>query len=573
VAAALLGWAFLLASGPADYDAAKLIVAAALMAVVVGAAVLLPWERLPAWPQMIPPLAFFAVVYLIRDGAEGAGAGYTALNLLPVLWLALYGSRAGVWLAITVFALAQVIFALSHGESGEWTRVFVGTAVASLIGFTTHGLVRRITEQAADLEAIAQIPRGLAGVADVDAARQAICDSVIDICGGVASFLYELDEDRALVPVAAAGAGAGLDLPPIPLTARDSAPVIALASREPYFAADARRDRLVPQERIEATGAVSAMWHPVVRGGVPVAVLSVGWAHRVGRISDRAAVALGLLAAEAAATIERADLLARRERQVAELRELDELKSDFVSAASHELRTPITSIRGYIDILTEGEAGPLNEEQAEFLGVVDRNAARLQALVNDLLVISRIESGRLELAVGEFDLGALVQRVCQSFEPQLAQQRLRLEAAVPAGLAVDGDRGRIEQVIVNLVSNAVKFTPPDGRIAIEARESAEQVALSVSDTGIGMSERDRVRLFEKFFRAESAREQAVSGTGLGLAICKGILEAHGGRIEVESTLGRGTVVTIVLPRRDTRPEERTDGAHRATRAEDRAGRR
>lgn len=239
-----------------------------------------------------------------------------------------------------------------------------------------------------------------------------------------------------------------------------------------------------------------------------------------------------------------------RAEQVEQLCELDRLKTDFVSSASHELRTPITSIRGYLDVLVEGEAGPMTDEQRSFLQVADRNAHRLQTLVEDLLIVSRIESGRLQLSVRETDLVAAVRRVAEGLAPQIKQAEVSLVLDMPESVTLRADERRIEQVLVNLLSNAVKFSPDGGLVRVQVVERAGVVRLGVTDQGIGMPEKDVRRLFEKFFRSTTATERSIPGTGLGLAICKGIVEAHGGSISATSAVGEGTTMTVELPRAD-----------------------
>jgi PAS domain S-box-containing protein len=222
-------------------------------------------------------------------------------------------------------------------------------------------------------------------------------------------------------------------------------------------------------------------------------------------------------------------MLAREREQVERLRELDELKDEFVTFVSHELRTPLTSIRGYVDLIQEDEAD-LSDEHRSWLGTIQRNSERLGSLVEDLLEYFRIESGRTELRRDLVDITTLVTQAVESAGPAAVRKQLSLTAAFAPAAPVYGDEGRLAQVIDNLVSNAIKYTPEGGQIDVTLELAGDEVVLGVADTGIGIPDEERERLFERFFRASTATENAIPGTGLGLAITKALVEAHGGTI-------------------------------------------
>jgi signal transduction histidine kinase len=229
------------------------------------------------------------------------------------------------------------------------------------------------------------------------------------------------------------------------------------------------------------------------------------------------------------------------------LRELDRLKDEFLSLVSHELRTPLTSIRGYLDLVLDEEAGELNAEQQRFLRAVERNSGRLLRLVGDLLFVAQADAGRLTLERAKVDVSALAADCVEGARPVADQKSIVLELATTPVPALVGDRGRLAQVLDNLVSNSLKFTPEGGRVEVRTGASNGRVVLEVEDSGIGIPAAEQPRLFERFFRAASATEQAIPGTGLGLAIVKAIVEAHGGDITVESQPHEGTTFRIELP--------------------------
>jgi len=229
------------------------------------------------------------------------------------------------------------------------------------------------------------------------------------------------------------------------------------------------------------------------------------------------------------------------------LRELDRLKDEFLSLVSHELRTPLTSIRGYLDLVLDEEAGELNHEQRRFLLAVERNSGRLLRLVGDLLFVAQADAGRLSLDQSEVDLAALATECVEGAMPAAAEKSIELVLATKPVPMVGGDRGRLAQVLDNLISNALKFTPEGGTVEVSTRLNGEHVSVEVADTGIGIPIADQPRLFERFFRSSVANDRAIPGTGLGLAIVKAIVEAHNGEIKIDSKEGRGTTFRVDLP--------------------------
>jgi PAS domain S-box-containing protein len=231
------------------------------------------------------------------------------------------------------------------------------------------------------------------------------------------------------------------------------------------------------------------------------------------------------------------------------LRELDSMKDEFVSTVSHELRTPLTSMHGSLELLLEGDVGPVSDRQRHFLKVIDRNSRRLLRLVDDLLFVASSGAGKLALDLREADLNQLVGDRAELLRPSAVAKSLELVVAAEPLPAITADPERLAQLIDHLVSNAVKFTPDGGRVEVSTRRCGELVVLRVADNGIGIPSEQLGNLFQRFARAPAASEQAVQGTGLGLVITKAITEAHGGTIEVSSTEGAGSVFEVTLPSR------------------------
>jgi signal transduction histidine kinase len=226
--------------------------------------------------------------------------------------------------------------------------------------------------------------------------------------------------------------------------------------------------------------------------------------------------------------------------------ELMRLRNEFVAVVSHELRTPLTSIIGYLELMSEGDGGDLNAEQAGYLAVVQRSTNRLADLVGDLLLVAETERGPLALERVETDLGAIAAHATEAALPAADARNVvvRLENG---GGTIHGDPTRLAQMLDNLVSNAIKFTPEGGRVIVRANADGDQAVFEVTDTGEGIPEGDRDRLFDPFFRSRDANARAVPGTGLGLTITKAIVDAHGGTIQVEPAPGGGTIFRVRIP--------------------------
>jgi PAS domain S-box-containing protein len=228
--------------------------------------------------------------------------------------------------------------------------------------------------------------------------------------------------------------------------------------------------------------------------------------------------------------------------------EADRAKSEFVSTVSHELRTPMTAIKGYTDLLHAGAAGPINAEQKRFLTTIKNNTDRLTALINDLLDISRMETGRVRFEPHPLQVGEVIADVVNVLAGSAEEKQQSLTYEVAAGLPdIMGDRDRLHQVLTNLVGNAIRYTPKGGEIEVRAYHVERAVRVDVRDTGIGIAPEDMGHIFERFYRADHPLVQEARGTGLGLSIVKMFVEMHGGRIWVESEPDRGSTFTFILP--------------------------
>ncbi|MEQ1886070.1 MAG: response regulator [Bryobacteraceae bacterium] len=230
-----------------------------------------------------------------------------------------------------------------------------------------------------------------------------------------------------------------------------------------------------------------------------------------------------------------------------EVERANRLKSEFLASMSHELRTPLNTILGFSELLAEGSAGALNDKQKRFLGHIQRDATHLLELINDILDLSKIEAGRMELHLEKFPMAVAAAEVLTSVRPLAATKNLTLDSDIDTQLVLHADRVRFKEILYNLFSNAIKFTPAGGRVWIETSVSDGNAYVVVGDTGIGIASEDQTAIFESFRQASATTKGVREGTGLGLAITKRLVEHHGGRIWVESQPGKGSRFFLTLP--------------------------
>jgi signal transduction histidine kinase len=371
-----------------------------------------------------------------------------------------------------------------------------------------------------------------------------VAERAVRLSGGDGAAV-QVQDGEAMIYIAAAGAAVGYE-GSLRLPLEGSLSGRALREQVTMVCIDSESDPRVHRETCRRVGARSLVVVPLRDAPGTPAVLSV-YSSRPHAFREEDAQALELMARLAAATLIRSADLAAERHQVEQLRELDRLKDEVVAIVTHELRSPITSISGYLELVLE-EAEGFDPEVRSFLDAIDRNTARLTRLLDDLLFLVRADAGRLDLKRERLDVAALVRECVNSAAPAAEQSEIVLETEIDEPLPVDADASRISQVIDNLLSNAIKYTPSGGRVSVVARESDGAVLLEVADSGIGIPQDEQEHLFERFFRASTATERGITGTGLGLTIVHAIVDAHGGTIACESESGAGTTFRVTLPR-------------------------
>jgi len=339
-------------------------------------------------------------------------------------------------------------------------------------------------------------------------------------------------------------------------------PGTVVKTGKPLIIRDVRKDRRYIDVNKTTKSALAV---PILLQGKAIGAFNIE-SNKIGNFNKNDMYLLSSLADQAAQAIKNAQLYDRIsnfnlelkkkiEQATNELTEknkqlerLSQIKSEFVSTVSHELRTPLTSIQGYASLVADGDAGPINAEQREFLEVVKLESQRLTRLINDLLDVSKIESGKMKVAFNDFCLPDFIKHYEKEICNMASAKKIKVDIKVPNGLPkIKADADKIKQIFDNLISNAIKFSGKNTTLKIEIKENPDDIEVDIHDQGVGIAEKDIKNIFEKFQRVDNTMTRKTGGTGLGLAITKHLVEIHGGRIGVRSELGKGSTFSFFLP--------------------------
>ncbi len=297
---------------------------------------------------------------------------------------------------------------------------------------------------------------------------------------------------------------------------------------------------------------------PLVVGDEVIGTFNLG-SRRRDAFSAAEIEVLSQIALELGVALLQAEAFEREHQAAQKLKELSDLKSEFVSKVSHELRTPLTSIIGAADNLLDGIAGPLDERPRHYLLRVKENGDRLLRLINELLDLSRIEAGKEEIRATRFRLDTLIHETLEALKPVAEDCGVTIASPGPPSLVIRADRDKISRVLMNLVHNGIKFTPRGGRVEVAASGDDEWVTVAVQDSGPGIPPAEVERIFDKFHQVKRSRGRGGAGSGLGLPISRQLIEMHGGRLTVASAVGQGSTFTVVLPLRAQAERESEGG--------------
>jgi len=425
----------------------------------------------------------------------------------------------------------------------------------------TQELARSVEQ----LQALAEVSEAVNSTLDFDQVLSTIIARAVQLSAADSGVLYELRESSGeLVPRATHGLSADVTdvFASQPLTLAESivgrTAETGVAVQIPDVLEDVAYSGRARELAIRA-GIRAMLAVPLLREGKVIGGLAVTRKHP-GSFPSEIVELLQTFAGQSTLAIQNARLFREIEQKSRELEIASRHKSQFLANMSHELRTPLNAILGYTELIVDRIYGDVPEKISDVLERVQKSGRHLLGLINDVLDLSKIEAGQLTLGVSDYSFGDVVQSVASAVESLAAEKQLRMTVDVAASLPIGrGDERRITQVLLNLVGNAIKFTEK-GEVAVRVANSGGEFVVSVADTGPGIAEADRQKIFEEFQQVDSSSTRAKGGTGLGLAIAKHIVEMHGGRIWVESTLGKGSTFFFSIPVRTEGPtafKERT----------------
>jgi signal transduction histidine kinase len=483
----------------------------ALVAVIAGLSALLVIDH-PDRPTI-----------LVAAAVAAAGALIECLLVLRTWWAGAGDASPGTSGLDRRDERGPLLQALAASRQESAHRREVANAVAA-----------EAEQQTRTLELLNEAVSAISGVLEPDALDRVLCRRASELLGGVETLLVRrLPADGGLTVVAHHGS------PHCELALADGGPVgqTLQAGRPVLMAMGSRSVAGVP-----------------LGPDAPSAGVLVACSARDRRLGVRDLRLLALLASHAAPAMEAARLYAELvgahrdlTRANEELTVASRHKSDFLASVSHEVRTPLNSILGFSELLLDSDVADPARRTA-FLRNIHRSGLRLLALINDILDLAKVEAGQMRLRVATIDLADTIAAALATMGPLADQDGVELVADCPAPLVLRADDDKVQQMLFNLLSNAIRFTPRGGRVTVQARQDGEHVLICVADTGVGIAKEDQERIFEEFQQVDGGGERRRPGTGLGLTLTRRLVELHGGRVWVESEVGAGSRFFIELPR-------------------------
>jgi len=524
---------FLIPGVSAIYLKPVLAAGALMVAATVGAYFL----RAPAVPHrvaMVIPLVDILSVGLLRAGTGGVGSIFTFMLVLPVISLGVEPGRLPMLIGgpVTIAALLlPVAYDPAQLGDGQWSRIIFGPIILGLTCLSVNELARRLRSRVRAVQRLRREQERLLAEARDNADASAAASALLRESTNELVSVIDAVTEQAIVGTDRTGR--------VDVFNTGAQKMLGVAAHDAIGRSIARFDGFD-----ELTDSLQTFLTEVRSGDPQVR----DWTYTT-RDGSELSIKVAVTARRDAAGDVDGFLFVGTD--VTADREQARMKDQFVNLISHELRTPLSSILGYLELLEDDEETPLTAEQAQYVGTIERNANRLLRLVSDLLFTAQVESGRFQVQEQSVELHSVVAASIDSARPVAAARAVTLRmAACEEPVFVSGDPMRLAQAVDNLVSNAVKFTPSGGRVAVTLGTDGTDGAralISISDTGVGIPADEVDRLFSRFFRASTASANAIPGVGLGLSITRAIAVAHRGQIRVASTVGAGTTFTLDLP--------------------------
>ena len=413
---------------------------------------------------------------------------------------------------------------------------------------------RELAQSVGELRALGEVSQAVSSTLDLEKVLSTIASHAVQLSGTDCGVIYEYDESEQEFDLRASHrmeAEAVEILRAAPIHLGEGATGRAATMRAPVQVPDFSNEREFTGARARPLlirlGYRSALSVPLLREQQIMGALTV-WRRQSGEFKPEVVNLLQTFATQSALAIQNARLFREIEDKSKQIEAANRHKSEFLANMSHELRTPLNAIIGFSEVLGERLFGELNEKQAEYTDDILSSGRHLLSLINEILDLSKVEAGRMELELATFDLALAIDNARTFVRERATKHGINLDVTVDERLGdFVGDERKIKQILLNLLSNAVKFTPEGGRIGIKARQADGSVEISVSDTGIGIAPEDQPKIFEEFRQVGSDYSHKVEGTGLGLTLAKKFVELHGGKIWVDSEVGKGSTFTFTLP--------------------------
>jgi signal transduction histidine kinase len=406
-----------------------------------------------------------------------------------------------------------------------------------------------------ELKALGEVGQAVSSTLDLQTVLTAIVGHAVQLSGTSGGVIYEFDEAAQEFHLRASFRMEGeivQALQVTPVRPGQGATGQMATVRAPVQVPDILEEREYTGTRVRPMlarlGYRSVLAVPLLREERILGALTV-WRKEAGNFSSEVVNLLQTFATQSAMAIQNARLFREIEEKSQQIEAANRHKSEFLANMSHELRTPLNAIIGFSEVLQEKLFGELNEKQAEYTDDILTSGRHLLSLINEILDLSKVEAGRMELELATFDLPLAIDNARTFVRERATRHGITLDVTIDERLGdVVGDERKIKQILLNLLSNAVKFTPEGGRIGINARQTNGSVEISVSDTGIGIAPEDQPKIFEEFRQVGSDYSHKVEGTGLGLTLAKKFVELHGGKIWVTSEVGKGSTFSFTLPK-------------------------